>query len=432
VSAAAAACAPGSAGTRRDGSPGRRSRAAPGLMMLAAATVLASCRAPAPEAPPRAAPPTVRVGIAVDTPQVTVASTAGLEILTAAGVQLARAGAAETWTFREEAGRITGHAARTGTRIGPADGPLVVRPSGGGMISIHEQPYRGAVLIRPARSGRLTAVNVLDMEDYLLGVVPAEIPPWELEAVKAQAVAARTYAMGHMGRREALGFDFFATVQDQVYGGVAREDTLVSRAVRETRGEVLTHEGAPILAYYHSTCGGHTASIEEVWRSEPRAYLRGVPDLVPGTDRAYCEISNRYRWTERWTRAEALETLSRTLAEHAGRPATALSSLGQISLEGRTRSGRAEQLRVVTNGRTHLVRGDSIRWVLRPAPNRILNSTYRLELESAGSGLVVRGGGWGHGIGMCQMGAIGRARAGQDYRLILSTYYRETQLVRLY
>jgi stage II sporulation protein D len=426
-----AAVARGRVPGRQRGRGWRGRWAARGLATLTA-VALASCRAPAPEPPPRAASPSVRVGIAVDTPQVTVAATAGFELLTAAGVRLARGGVGESWTFRSEAGGISGHAAGTGARIGPVEGPLVVRPLSGGTLGIHDQPYRGAALIRTAGSGRLTAVNVLDMEDYLLGVVPAEIPPWEVEAVKAQAVAARTYAMGHMGRREALGFDFFATVQDQVYGGVAREDTLVSRAVRETRGEVLTHEGRPIMAYYHSTCGGHTASIEEVWRSEPRAYLRGVPDVIPGTERAYCEISNRYRWTERWTRAEALETLARTLAEHAGRPATPLQSLGHISLEGRTRSGRTEQLRVVTGGRTHLVRGDSIRWVLRPAPNRILNSTYRLELESAGGELVVRGGGWGHGIGMCQMGAIGRARAGQDYRQILSTYYRETQLVRLY
>jgi stage II sporulation protein D len=407
------------------------------LLLLPLVLGVAGCPAPAlvrpPETPPTGREPPVRVGIVVDSAQVTVSATVPFDIVTTGGAPVAAGGASETWTFRAVDGRVVGYFGPA-PRTPAAHEALLVRPQAGGTVSISGRPYRGAVLIRAATPTSVTAINVVDMEDYLLGVVPAEIPPWEIEAVKAQAVAARTYAVGHMGRREALGFDVFATVQDQVYGGLAREDTLISRAVRETRGEILTHAGQPIMAYYHSTCGGRTAAIEEVWRrSEPIAYLKSESDLDPATGRAYCEISNRYRWTERWTREDLLRTLARTLMDHGGVPADGLTRIDELRLEGQTASGRRERLHVAAHGRHWQIRGDSIRWVLRPESNRILNSTFALALEQAADGgYTAHGGGWGHGIGMCQMGAIGRARAGQDYRRILRTYYRDTQLTRIY
>jgi stage II sporulation protein D len=163
---------------------------------------------------------------------------------------------------------------------------------------IGERPYRGTVLLQATANGRLTAVNLVDMEGYLLGVVPREIGRVDedlLEAAKAQAIAARTYAIAHLGRREALGFDVYATVQDQVYGGVIDEHEPVSRAVRETRGEILVYDGRPIEAYYHSTCAGQTAAIEEVWNDSPRPYLRSVVDVNPETGVAFDHFSNRFR-----------------------------------------------------------------------------------------------------------------------------------------
>src|SRR5690606_24745040 len=124
------------------------------------------------------------------------------------------------------------------------------------------------------------------MENYLLGVVPFEIGrvgPDLVEASKAQAVAARTYAIRYLGRRDSLGFDVFATVEDQVYGGAEGEHEPVSVAVRETAGQILTYGREPIEAFYHSTCGGVTAAIEEVWDEPPRPYLRSVIDVNPVT-----------------------------------------------------------------------------------------------------------------------------------------------------
>ena len=415
-----------------------RSRAA--LLSAILAVGLGACRPPGPpvavgtELPRRE--PAVRVGIAVDAPEVVVGARGRYEVVGRDGRAVVTSNPDERWSFTaREAGRLEARST-TGRSIGPLDAPVRVRARrGGDAVVIGAAEYRGAARVLAPAAGRATAVNVLELEDYLLGVVPLEIgprPEAELEAVKAQAVAARTYAIGHMGGRGARGFDFYATVSDQVYGGLAAEDPITSRAVRETRGEIVTYRGAPILAYYHSTCGGRTAGIDEVWRRAPVPYLRSVSDRIEGSaERYYCEISNRYRWTEAWSGEELRRILERTLAAHGARSGR-IGRVDQVEAVGRTSSGRARALRIVVDGEEHEIRGDSIRWILRPEDGRILNSTFFVLDEERGDGLRASGAGWGHGIGMCQMGAIGRAREGQDYRRILSAYYRGTEVVKVY
>lgn len=413
------------------------------LAALLLAATLVSCRISGP--PPIVRmdlpddEPTVRVGIAVDAPEVTVGSAGEFEIGEPGG-PVVRARAGERWTFTaDEAGRVVARGP-AGRRAGPFAGPLRVQARGGdAAVLIDGTAYRGGALVRAAGPGRVTAINVVALEEYLLGVVPLEIgrrPAEEIEAVKAQAIAARTYAVSHIGRRESLGFDFYASTADQVYGGRDQEDDVVSRAVRQTRGEIITYRGAPILAYYHSTCGGRTAAIDEVWRHAPLPYLKSVSDRIPGSDGYYCQTSNRFRWTQRWTGAALRDILSRTLVEHLGAPGP-VRRLEAVQARGRTSSGRVESLRIVADGREYLIATpDSIRRVLQPEPGRWLNSSrFELDVERRGgevTEVVANGGGWGHGIGMCQMGAIGRARAGQDYRRILRTYYRDTEIVKLY
>lgn len=385
----------------------------------------------APDAPD--AEPEVRVGLAVDSDSIVIGGTSDIELVDDGGRVRARTGAGQRWVARRDGSGVTASSGDERVRVA---GTLVVRPRGGGMVTSNGTRFRGTVLIRPAESG-VTAVNVLDLETYLLGVVPLEIgknrPPEELEAVKAQAIAARTYAIRHMGRRSALGFDFYGSVSDQVYGGADADDEVARRAVEGTRGMVITYEGEPIEAFYHSTCGGRTAALEDVWPGEPRPYLRSVSDAKPGGG-AYCETSNRFRWTESWDGPALRETLEQGLDSRI--PGTPdVERVSSIEVTGRTTSGRAEALRLVVDGRTFRIPGDSIRWVLRPEPNRILNSSL-IEVHTRGAdevtGLTVEGAGWGHGIGMCQVGAMGRARAGQSYRDILLTYYPGTRITRLY
>ena len=392
--------------------------------------------APTPETPGRTSP-LVRVGIVVDSANVRVGSPAPHEVLFAGRV-LARGAAGQEWEFTADAGGISGRSG--GERIGPVAGPVVVRAAGEGGVQISGRAYRGDAIIRSAGTGRLTAVNTVLIEDYLLGVVPLEIgarPPGEIEAVKAQAIAARTYAIGNMGSRERLGFDVYPTVADQVYGGRSREDSVATRAVRETAGEVLTHNGRPIIAYYHSTCGGQTADLSEAWPWRAQLpYLRSTSDRIPGTDRHYCDVSNRFNWSVAWTGEELAAVLARTIPYYAAR-AGSTPRVEDVELVSRTAHGRVDELRIRTDGQTLTVRGDSVRWILRPDGTRLLNSALLSAVtDSTVDGrlvrLEVRGGGWGHGVGMCQFGAMGRARAGQSYREILGAYYNGAKLERLY
>ncbi|MCI0434264.1 MAG: SpoIID/LytB domain-containing protein [Gemmatimonadetes bacterium] len=344
----------------------------------------------------------------------------------------------ERWVVRPLAGTLQAVSER-GARMQTREA-IRVAADRDGLIQADGRTYRGTIVLARTVADRITAINVIDLEDYLLGVVPHEIgmrPEAELEAVKAQAIASRTYAIGHLGAREQHGFDFYATTQDQLYLGAAGEDPIATRAVRETRGEILTHQGLPILAYYSSTCGGETAAIEESWPwRAPLPYLKSVPDRDPATGRAWCETSNRFRWTTTWSRAQLLAVLGESLRAYAGTSITAADDVEAVERVSTGPSGRATVR--LTTGASYTVRADSVRWVLRTAPGgAILNSSRIDEIDAMRSGgrleqLTIRGGGWGHGVGMCQVGALGRARGGQTYTQILLAYYTNTELMKLY
>lgn len=417
--------------------------------VLIVATVLAACTPgePSPTGPPLppaaglpAEEPRVRIGIVVDSSTATAGAATGFAIRVAGGEEIARGAAGENWTFSADAqGRLSGRGPAGVIR--PRAASLRLIPDEPGGLTINGRRYRGEALIIPRSGGRVSALNVVQLEEYLLGVVPREIgrlPASQIEATKAQAVAARTYAVGNLGGRETLGFDFFATVMDQVYGGMADEDSIVNRAVRETAGEILTYNGTPILAYYSSTCGGRTAAIEDSWvNRQPLPYLRSVSDRIPGTDEYYCSTSNRFSWSTRWTREQLIAVLGETLRTHTRGAVQAVSRVDDVRILDRNESGRAT-VRLTADGRDYTLRADSIRWVLRPQPGpAILNSSllHDMQTQTGGDGvesLEVHGGGWGHAIGMCQVGAMGRARAGQSYSEILRAYYTGVELRRLY
>ena len=192
-------------------------------------------------------------------------------------------------------------AAPAGQTPGSGQGPLVIRPeSNGSFVVWNGKRYRGELVISATDSG-LLVVNRLPMDDYLRGVVPLEIggnrTAAEFAAVQAQAVAARTYAYKHVNDTRA--FDMYATVQDQVYGGVDAEKPQTDSAIMTTADVVVLYNGQPITTPYHSTCGGSTAGVSEVWYDQPdQPYLRPVSDRVPGTDHFYCDSSPRFSWTQ--------------------------------------------------------------------------------------------------------------------------------------
>lgn len=198
--------------------------------------------------------------------------------------RLRKAGSTGAWIVEEPAAEIPNVTIRIvdAAYASSATGKkrLLVVPSRGSMIRVGGKPYRGILEVRVSPYGTLRAVNWVGLEAYLRGVVPAELGPeqWpQLEALQAQAVAARTYAWRHRGQFEEEGFDLCALPRCQVYAGASGEHPLSDEAVRATRGEILTYDGAPISALYTSTCGGHTEDASEVFPEESAPYLRGVP-----------------------------------------------------------------------------------------------------------------------------------------------------------
>ncbi|HEX6926076.1 MAG TPA: SpoIID/LytB domain-containing protein [Longimicrobiaceae bacterium] len=379
----------------------------------------------------------MRVGLLVDTSAAEIGGTRGVELSTPSGGRLRRVQAGGSVTVSADG---VGRLRVGGEPVAAPEGMLIARAADGGAVSVNGRPYRGELLLRADGPGRLAVVNRVDLEAYLLGVVPREIGrvgPERFEAAKAQAVAARTYAVRYLGRRESLGFDVFASVEDQVYGGMSDEYDLVSRAVRETEGEILVYGGQPIEAYYHSTCGGHTAAIDEVWDADPVPYLRAVRDVDPRTGQAYDHFSSRFRWTQRWSAAELNRILAQTLADSVPAGVSGVGELRDIRILERTESDRIRRMRITTTTGDFYVGGDRIRWIFRTPEGAILNSSrFDVEIVRDGSGnpveVIATGGGWGHGIGMCQVGAMGRAEAGQDYRTILQAYYSGVELLDLY
>ncbi len=350
--------------------------------------------------------------------------------------------------------------------VGAVAGPLTVRalpagPDEPGHVTVGGRPYRGELSVFAA-GGRLTVVNIVPLEDYLLGVVPREMPhDFPLEALKAQAVAARTYALyaRASGAYAAQGFDLLPTTASQVYGGVLAERETTTRAVRETAGEILTYQGRPIGAFYHSTSGGHTESVEHVW-GYPTPYLKGVPDRD--------QESPHHTWTVTLTRAELTSRLA-----SAGHDVGLVRSLIPVGRPGpggryleRLVSGtsgevvlRSERVRSILGLRSALFdvhgKGERMEAILRrlgeeegpvavvgagssvrlvegrdllvvtgsDGSPRLLSGDWAVTREEVPATFTFEGRGWGHGVGLSQWGARGMALEGRDYRDILTHYY---------
>ncbi|MBD3321512.1 MAG: SpoIID/LytB domain-containing protein [Chitinivibrionales bacterium] len=294
-------------------------------------------------------------------------------------------------------------------------------------IELDDGTYRGAMIIITEKTGKLSLVNYLDVEDYLRGVVPLEIGHRkinEIEAVKAQAVAARTYTYRKISDKQHAPFDLVATVADQVYGGVNAESRMCDKAVRLTEGLVMTCRDSLIFAYYHSTCGGKTANIEDVWKKPQQPYLQSIRDCDEN-GKAYCSISKYYNWTETWP----ARTLSSIINRNGG-DSGCRGTIKGMKIKWRYSCGRIAGLVVHTSQGTCTLSGDKIRFVFRrnSAGNPILRSCNFRIVSGNSRTVTIEGRGYGHGVGMCQMGAVGRARAGQRFEEILAAYYSGIEL----
>jgi stage II sporulation protein D len=390
----------------------------------------------------------VKIGLKVGAPEVLVAGSTTWKLMASDGSELATTGPGEMLRIRQRSGSIDVSKRGGVDAIASADpdDTLLLVPEGRGYSGWSGRWYRGTFRIYAAPAGAganetgLTLVNEVPLEDYLRGVLPEEIgnpPQTDFEAVKAQAVAARSYTLSYLGRRADLGFDLWATVEDQVYGGTARENAQSNRAVQETRGEILLSDGVPIRALYSSACGGRTVNVEDVWPWPWTPYLRSVRDAEDDNRDGYCSLSANYRWREEWGVDAFIATLRKYAPAEGASTAALDGQLLDVRVESRSRSGRVAELVVETTEGQCVLHGDRTRWALRrPGGEAILRSSFfKIGVQRAADGaplrVVATGGGNGHGIGMCQWGAMGMARAGKSYREILRHYYKATQIAHL-
>ena len=277
-------------------------------------------------------------------------------------------------------------------------------------IKINRRPFSGLIQVIQ-KEGRLTAVNIIDLEEYLQGVLPMEISPdWPSESLKAQAVAARTYALYRRENNSDKGYDLVSTTMDQVYGGIGRAHPASNQAIRDTRGLVMKHEGHLILAAYHSTSAGPTEDAKVVWGVEV-SYLKGV--ICP-----FDRYSPRYQWTRRFS----LDFVERVLSKK-GYPVGFISTVTAFEKTG---SGRVAQLRFLHSEGELILPGTDFRRVLGYSD---LPST-RFIIERKGNTLLIKGKGSGHGVGLCQWGAKEMAELGYSFGRILKFYYPDVEVVQ--
>jgi stage II sporulation protein D len=307
---------------------------------------------------------------------------------------------------------------------------------GGGLFGINGRTYRGELILLSSGDNRIMVVNRLPLDEYLRSVVPSEIGNpgnTAYEAYKAQAVTARSYAVSLMSKNSAFSYDLTANTGDQVYRGSSTENQLADGAVYETAGECLEVDGRVVTTFYHSTCGGHTAEPSEVWGEQFAAsnrWLRSVED--DGYDRS----SRWSKWEITWSRAQLLLLLKNNLPSVAGVSAEEVGEPKDLEVVSRGESGRNTLVKIETDKRVLQVAGDNIRRVLRQPDGSLLPSTmFDLSVERGGPGgvsIVARGRGFGHGLGLCQSGAIARAVDGQSYRKILDHYFPKADLKKIY
>lgn len=328
-------------------------------------------------------------------------------------VSQVKVGSSTTALVRDGAGRKLGEIGAMNGLNAQADGrgvalgqwqatQISIEPTGGGYVWIGDGWYRGRTRLVPTAKG-LTAVNYVDLEQYLYSVLGAEMSAnWPQEALKAQAVAARTFALY---KRQTSGngvYDVGDTQTSQVYKGLESEGKATRMAVNATSGQVLTYKGKIILAVFHSSSGGHTENVEDVW-SEPLPYLRGVPDYDQGTP--------TYQWAKTFSRSE----LSRRIG---------MSNVRLLIPERTSPYGRIMTMKVVGARGSQTITGTKLRQALG------LKST-RFTVTSTANAFELNGSGFGHGLGMSQWGAYNLAQQKVNYQQILQHYYQGTTLANM-
>jgi SpoIID/LytB domain protein len=305
-----------------------------------------------------------------------------------------------------------------------------------------DRAYRGGIELRP-EAGGITLINSLNIEEYLYSVIPSEMPAsWPEEALKAQAIAHRSYTLAHLGQYAAKGFDVYGSVLSAAYRGAGGEAARTTAAVDASRGVYLTAGGRPLRAYYSANHGGYSEDSSAVWGGDD-AFMAAVPDkLLPVRERllplneldtfirerpkSYSAVERlhspaAYRW-EKWVSAEDIK--NRVAAE--GKTGDIL----RIISRGRGISGRVREVEILGTEGSLRVTGDRIRSRLGGLRSNLFSIRSKAGKDGRPEYFIFQGAGWGHGVGMDQSGAAGMAQAGFSAEEILMHYYPRAAITR--
>jgi len=290
---------------------------------------------------------------------------------------------------------------------------LLIHPASG-YFYVNNRSLRGDLIIRKeAASEKLSAINYIGLEDYVKGVLFHEISHrWPIEAIKAQAIATRTYALYHAQMNKAKPYDVSSDIYSQVYGGKDSERYRTNKAVELTRGLVLKYKGKIFPAYFHATCAGRTENADELWNIN-LGCLKSV-------DCPYCGASLHIKWDVTLTLAEIVEKLNLS-----GYNIGPLKDMRVLKLND---SGRVKALELISDEGQKIISGKEFRQMLDP---KIIRS-LKFSLDVMAGKAFFSGFGWGHGVGMCQWGAYFMAKDGYKYYTILKFYYQDAEIEDIY
>lgn len=284
-----------------------------------------------------------------------------------------------------------------------------LQPQRSPAIYLNGRKFRGAVDIIRQSNKKLLAINHLDVEEYVCGVLYHEVAPWwPMEALKAQAICSRTFALHQAAANAHKDYDLVSTVYSQVYGGRASERGRTSKAVTLTKGKVLTYKNKVFPSFYHATCAGHTEDAAKLWNIN-------IPPLR-GRECRFCQRSAHFRWKKK----VSLKQIEKAL-EKAGFKVGLIKSFRIID---RDVSARITDLEITSTRGKIKLNANRFRLAVGPQLIRSANFTVQIKKKQA----IFEGLGWGHGVGMCQWGAFFMARKGFNAEQILDFYYPQSKI----
>jgi stage II sporulation protein D len=284
--------------------------------------------------------------------------------------------------------------------------PLKIESSNG-IIFADSKPYRGYLTIIKSEN-KINVINVLPIEDYIKGVLPAEASAnWNIEALKSQAVISRTYAIANLSKHSAQGFDVCSAIHCQVYSGASVEADSCNKAVLETQCKILSYDGKFAHTVFHANCGGHTEDPKYIWN------WKDTPPYLKGVKCGYCAGAPHAKW-------------GKTLSESFIRKQLSDNNIGKIKsiqIKGKTSAGTAKKLKIThSKGEVTL---NAYQFRIAVDAGQIKSHAFGF-IKTDGDKFHFKGRGWGHKVGLCQWGAKGMAEKGKTYKEILAYFYPGT------